>query len=1003
MMKSLRAISFILLLASSISITYSGSAATPRAQWGVSPWTGNNTRFPACGAEERPYSVEFVPRDNNAIYDQYALSLPKNFDPKKSYPVWIKFLPFFGSRSGIYHDTFAANYCDSNEVIYIGFAARACEGAGEAGGESLGDNPYGMYYGPMIRNDLKELMNEICYLFKVRYFAFAGASMGGYSAFRIAADVPRNYFGVVVASCPAIFWRDDFPVGQWLIEQRVQEGWFNDRLVLLMHGIDDDTVPIADSDRLTSDVKNRQWWNYHRIAGAGHEDFFMIWDPAQETENWGVSPPNVSANPRMVWDCVKEWEDKITSVSAGLLPPMPGWQIPAATDDWYIPQDLVEWAMNPQPTHTPTPTPTMTPTQTQTPTQTATPTPAPPIYLELYGTFHSMGMTVNLDGSLDPDLDATADVEYREESGQFRKGFLLSRIGAGRFVGSLFYLQPDTNYDVQITLRDPDKGVLDGTVVTSTASTRREVGIPAANRTIYVAPNGSDSLPGDGSLSHPFGTLGRALQEAQPGEEVVMRGGIYYEGEIMPPRDGEENAPIIIRNYSGETPILDGADPAAYNWTAKGNGIFQTTLRTSGTHLVLADGKRLYPYQTLDDLTNLRWGIGGFYSSGNELYIRLPNDANPADIPIIISRYEFALEIAGGYFTISGITFRHYGAGEYSKAIYINEGDGNLITDCVFAHNDVGVGIKYDANRNVIQNCEFYDSVFDWEWEAVKDGSNLETGGVYFYDPATGRGNIIRRNVFHDYFDGLHCATESAGADSNETDVYENRFFRCGDDGMEADGRGCNIRIWNNTIADVLSGISLAPVMEGPVYVFRNLICRTGAGNNPYPGLSFKFNNSDGISGSIFLFHNTCHAAKEDTDGLAIYAPGEWANIYSRNNVWAGTRFAISNENTAQPLDFDYDCLWTTMKDELVYWEGLAEPHLVTLEQFRAALGHEIHGINQEPAFAHPASENYAPAAGSPLIDAGQIIQGINDDYSGAAPDIGAFENLNIRTMWIFY
>ena len=34
----------------------------------------------------------------------------------------------------------------------------------------------------------------------------------------------------------------------------------------------------------------------------------------------------------------------------------------------------------------------------------------------------------------------------------------------------------------------------------------------------------------------------------------------------------------------------------------------------------------------------------------------------------------------------------------------------------------------------------------------------LEDGGVYFYETVTGRGNIIRRNVFHDDFDGFMSA-----------------------------------------------------------------------------------------------------------------------------------------------------------------------------------------------------------------------------------------------------
>jgi hypothetical protein len=39
-----------------------------------------------------------------------------------------------------------------------------------------------------------------------------------------------------------------------------------------------------------------------------------------------------------------------------------------------------------------------------------------------------------------------------------------------------------------------------------------------------------------------------------------------------------------------------------------------------------------------------------------------------------------------------------------------------------------------------------------------------------------------------------------------------------------------------------------------------------------------------------------------------------------------------------------------------------------------------------------PAGGDFRPASASPLVDAGVVLPGINDDYSGAAPDIGAFE-----------
>jgi hypothetical protein len=95
--------------------------------------------------------------------------------------------------------------------------------------------------------------------------------------------------------------------------------------------------------------------------------------------------------------------------------------------------------------------------------------------LELYGTFHAIGIIVTLDGSDDPDGDATASVAYRASgSGTYRQGFPLSRVADTRFVGSLFWLEPGMAYDVRVTFSDPGDS-LDGTTVAGTGSTRAEV------------------------------------------------------------------------------------------------------------------------------------------------------------------------------------------------------------------------------------------------------------------------------------------------------------------------------------------------------------------------------------------------------------------------------------------------------------------------------------------------------------------------------------------------
>jgi parallel beta-helix repeat protein len=610
--------------------------------------------------------------------------------------------------------------------------------------------------------------------------------------------------------------------------------------------------------------------------------------------------------------------------------------------------------------------------------------------LELYGTFHAMGVIVTIDSADDPNRTAVATVEYRTGGEPYRAGFPLSRISDTRFVGSLFWLEPGAAYDVRVTFDDPG-GLLHNDTVEGTLSTRAEIAIPSSTtRSYYVSPGGSGTAC---TLGAPC-SLGEGIDQAQPGEEVVLRDGVYYEGEIWLPRSGTAGSPIVIRGYAGETAILDGADPATFTWTAYGSGVYYTTVNADSPHVVLADGERLFPYEDLGNLQTLsRDNTPGLYADGTTLYVHLAGDADPNSATMAITRYPHAFEVAQDFVYFVDLTFRHYGQGDYAKAIYLNGGSDNLVQGCTFVSNDVGIGIKLDAHRNVIQDNEFYDTIFDWPWVDIKELGRLEDGGVVFYAyPFSGRGTVIRRNTFHDDFDGFGACPEAIDAVTNETDVYKNVIYNMGDDGMETDGQCSNVRIWSNTFHDVLMGISLAPVYDGPVYAIRNLIYRTGVGNNSYTGSPFKFNSGYGTSGPMVLLHNTADAALPDNDGLDIREPGSWDVITTRNNIWSGTRYAIDNANPSQPLDLDYDDLYTTLAGELAWWDGLPDRHLNTLAELQAATGQELHGLNVDPGFADAGSGDYTLDSASDLIDGGIVIPGINDDYAGSAPDIGAHE-----------
>lgn len=78
----------------------------------------------------------------------------------------------------------------------------------------------------------------------------------------------------------------------------------------------------------------------------------------------------------------------------------------------------------------------------------------------------------------------------------------------------------------------------------------------AASPTFYVATTGSDSNPG--TLSRPWRTVSRGLRAMDPGETLVVRGGIYLERVNESLEPARSNAPVRVRAYPGERPVIKG-------------------------------------------------------------------------------------------------------------------------------------------------------------------------------------------------------------------------------------------------------------------------------------------------------------------------------------------------------------------------------------------------------------------------------------------------------------
>jgi len=82
--------------------------------------------------------------------------------------------------------------------------------------------------------------------------------------------------------------------------------------------------------------------------------------------------------------------------------------------------------------------------------------------------------------------------------------------------------------------------------------------IPEGDRVLFVATDGSAS--GTGAEAQPFAALAQAVAVSQPGDVIVLRGGVYHHAStisIGTSRNATAAKPITVINHPGEQPVFD--------------------------------------------------------------------------------------------------------------------------------------------------------------------------------------------------------------------------------------------------------------------------------------------------------------------------------------------------------------------------------------------------------------------------------------------------------------
>jgi hypothetical protein len=573
----------------------------------------------------------------------------------------------------------------------------------------------------------------------------------------------------------------------------------------------------------------------------------------------------------------------------------------------------------------------------------------------------------------DDNRNATVTVSYRP-SGQsaWKEAMPLLRMGGekvfrapytvpNKFAGSILDLEPDTEYEVRLTMKDPD-GVSGQTVQTAKVRTRAEPKEAAGGRVLHVYPpawRGTKQEPNFTGLMAAYAGAGTGdwnvvfQHKAEPGDVILVHAGLYK---------GDRH------NYVDPlSTTFDGA----YLLTAKGTAAKPIVIRAAGDGEVIFDGDGAFRL---------------FDVMGAEYHI------------------------------FDGLTIRNTEVAFWAGVKDVAGAKGLTVRNCRIENVGIGINAQYAGSKdfyiadNIFLGRDDRHRILGWANPGVYGAHPINS---YYAIKVYGAGHVIAHNAVAFFHDGISVCTHGVPDPERDRwavaiDIYNNDIHVTGDDFIEADGGVHNIRVMRNRGVNAAhTGLSAQPIFGGPAYYIRNIVYNTP--------VALKFSNPAGV----VVYHNTIIA--ENRTAQQVSNAHFANNLFLGTDAPVG--IAALGGPTAYST-YDYDGYRPNRAAEFQYsWLGPRSgmtvdydrpqnhtPRFKTLAELAAATGQETHGIevdydifeNLRPPVPPDSSKpgtpyeamnlNFRLKAGSKAVDAGVRLPNVNDAFAGRAPDLGAYE-----------
>ena len=375
------------------------------------------------------------------------------------------------------------------------------------------------------------------------------------------------------------------------------------------------------------------------------------------------------------------------------------------------------------------------------------------------------------------------------------------------------------------------------------------------------------------------------------------------------------------------------------------------------------------------------------------------------------NKEDMGININAEYVIIRGFTIKNV----KTNGINIAKGHHIVIENCDIskwgsedpAYPGLGFGVEmnagvyskyHDLHALVVQRCKIHHPTWDTNYWSQKHHTYHPDGPqtIVMWEPEGN--NVIRYNECfsddkHKYDDTMGGAFNGSyrGWPGRDSDIYCNYIANCCDDGIEVEGGGQNIRVFNNYIEHTMMMIANAAVSIGPLYVYDNV---TGPSFTPDGGSGGKWHNTNGyfmkmgfagsadwMTGHMYVFNNTIFQgpANNGADGLG----GDFKIIkhcVTRNNIFQArpdNKNSISTDTKGSTdNNFDYDLI-----------------------SHRVPEGSEKNGIKGTPKYVASAgfsfetkTGNFQQSPDSPGKGKGLMIPNFCEPVNGQALDMGAVQ-----------